>query len=148
MARELLIPVSVGELVDKMTILEIKVQACQGLALEHVSLELQLLTAIYQVHCGGLDAAVMDRLRQVNRQLWSVEDELRDCEARHDFGHRFVHLARSVYRTNDKRAHFKRQLNLACGSAIVEEKSYRSSYGASPDHSSEPWTDWPGECPA
>jgi hypothetical protein len=61
----------------------------------------------------------------VNERLWEVEDELRDCERRQEFGARFVELARSVYRLNDERGRLKRRINERCGSALVEEKSYR-----------------------
>lgn len=129
MARNLMVPVSFGELVDKITILEIKAQTFQGAALEHVTHELNLLRAIYQVHQAVSDEVLSDdalweRLRRVNRSLWQVEDALRDCEARRDFGRRFIALARSVYLINDRRAALKRQLTLNDGSGIVEEKSY------------------------
>ncbi|PKL95605.1 MAG: hypothetical protein CVV18_04830, partial [Gammaproteobacteria bacterium HGW-Gammaproteobacteria-8] len=62
--------------------------------------------------------------KTVNEQLWEIEDEIRGCERRRDFGERFVELARSVYRTNDRRAAIKRQINEQLGSTIVEEKSY------------------------
>lgn len=129
MARNLMVPVSFGELVDKITILEIKAQTFQGAALEHVTHELNLLRAIHQAHQAVSDEVLSDdalweRLRRVNRSLWQVEDALRDCEARRDFGRRFIALARSVYLINDRRAALKRQLTLNDGSGIVEEKSY------------------------
>ena len=129
MARNLMVPVSFGELVDKITILEIKAQTFQGAALEHVTHELNLLQAIYQAHQAVSDEvlpdnALWERLRRVNRSLWQVEDALRDCEARRDFGRHFIALARSVYLINDRRAALKRQLTLSHGSGIVEEKSY------------------------
>lgn len=129
MARNLTVPVSFGELVDKITILEIKAQTFQGAALEHVTHELNLLRAIHQAHQAVSDEvlpddALWERLRRVNRSLWQVEDALRDCETRRDFGRRFIALARSVYLINDRRAALKRQLTLNDGSGIVEEKSY------------------------
>jgi hypothetical protein len=63
-------------------------------------------------------------LKAVNEALWTIEDDIRACEARGDFGDGFVALARSVYRTNDRRAAIKREINVLCGSSIVEEKSY------------------------
>jgi hypothetical protein len=69
-------------------------------------------------------------LKKTNESLWAIEDAIRDCERRGDFGRQFVELARAVYRTNDRRAEIKRAINLAAGSAIIEEKSYRN-------HSSE-----------
>ena len=65
-------------------------------------------------------------LKQVNAKLWDVEDAIRDCEARSDFGEPFIELARMVYRLNDERSRLKKAINLASGSRIVEEKSYRS----------------------
>jgi len=63
-------------------------------------------------------------LKSVNETLWDIEDEIRACEARQDFGTRFIELARGVYQTNDRRASIKRRINILCGSSIVEEKSY------------------------
>jgi hypothetical protein len=126
MAGDLMIPVSLGELVDKITILEIKAQKFQGVALAHVTRELELLRAIAAPHAPVIDGADWHRLRDVNLKLWCVEDRLRDCEAQREFGRRFIGLARSVYLINDRRAALKRQLNLNCGSEIVEEKGYGS----------------------
>jgi hypothetical protein len=76
-----------------------------------------------------VDRASIDRhcaaLKRVNERLWDVEDAIRDCDARGDFGDRFVELARSVYRLNDERARLKRAINIASGSRYVEEKSYK-----------------------
>jgi hypothetical protein len=69
-------------------------------------------------------AALTEELKSVNQELWGIEDDIRACEARRDFGAGFVVLARAVYRTNDRRARIKRQINALLGSAIVEEKSY------------------------
>jgi len=124
---DLMIPVSFGELVDKITILQLKVQNVDGPALEHVSGELALLQAIDQ-SCGA-DPADPNRRRLavINRSLWDVEDQLRDCEAQRAFGRRFLALARSVYRLNDQRARAtKRQLSLSHGSRVIEEKAYGS----------------------
>jgi hypothetical protein len=68
--------------------------------------------------------ALVGEMKSVNEALWQIEDEIRACEARQDFGDKFVELARSVYRTNDRRAEIKRQINILCGSSIIEEKSY------------------------
>jgi hypothetical protein len=65
-------------------------------------------------------------LKKTNESLWAIEDEIRDCERQRDFGQRFVELARAVYRTNDRRAEIKREINLSAGSAIIEEKSSRN----------------------
>ena len=72
----------------------------------------------------ALSNVLVADLRRVNEELWEIEDAIRECERRQDFGPRFVELARSVYRSNDRRAALKRRVNELLGSAIVEEKSY------------------------
>jgi len=123
-----LIPISWGELLDKITILEIKQAKISGpAALGNVRKELGLLEAIVQA-TPDLPAAIFDLkndLLKVNQCLWQVEDELRDQEAKQAFGETFVHLARQVYRLNDERAQLKKAINLALGSELVEEKSYK-----------------------
>ncbi|HEY2840447.1 MAG TPA: DUF6165 family protein, partial [Pirellulales bacterium] len=118
-----------GELIDKLTILEIKAERLgAGPKLDHVRHELELLRAARDasiVHHAEVDALVAD-LRRVNEQIWEIEDAIRACEQRQDFGPQFIELARSVYRTNDHRASLKRQINDLLGSAIVEEKLYRA----------------------
>lgn len=121
------VPVSWGELIDKITILEIKSERIEDVAKrDNVDRELSLLrdrlaTAPERDEVRRLTA----ELKAVNLELWVIEDDIRDCERATDFGDRFVALARAVYHTNDKRAALKRALNEALGSAIVEEKSYR-----------------------
>ncbi len=123
----LLAPVSWGELVDKITILEIKAARIADPAkLANVRNELQALTQVRDAK-GSAPASLVAELRRVNEQLWDIEDQIRECEERGDFGQRFVELARSVYKTNDRRAALKRQVNDAMGSDLVEEKSYRCS---------------------
>lgn len=121
------IPVSWGELVDKITILEIKSEriADEG-KLVNINKELGLL----KERLGDLASkpellSLTDALREVNSDLWQIEDDIRDCEHAGDFGARFIELARSVYIRNDKRAEIKREINSVLGSALVEEKSYR-----------------------
>lgn len=121
-------PVSVGELIDKITILEIKLERIADPAqLANVRAEHGLLTRIYADNAiaGKIDAADAETLRSVNRSLWEVEDLLREHEARGDFDAAFVELARSVYRLNDRRAAAKRSINRRSGSLVVEEKSYK-----------------------
>jgi hypothetical protein len=120
------VPVSWGELLDKIAILQIKHDRIRNaVARANVARELGLLlgVAAEQLRRPVL-AAPIARLRAVNEQLWEIEDSIRECEAANDFGPRFVHLARSVYRQNDLRSAIKREINEACGSALVEEKSY------------------------
>jgi hypothetical protein len=120
------IPVSVGEVIDKITILEIKAQRIADPAKHaNVIAELAALNAV----ATGLDlspdvAAMKNELWHVNCKLWDVEDKLREAESASDFGPKFVQLARSVYFLNDNRAAIKRRISVATGSVIVEEKSY------------------------
>jgi hypothetical protein len=124
----ILVPVSWGELLDKITILEIKSRRIDDDAkVENVRRELAALEAAAASHGAPLAslAETMDELRLVNEALWDIEDGIRDCERDRDFGPRFVELARSVYHNNDRRAALKRVLNERLGSDLVEEKSYR-----------------------
>ena len=105
--KELLIPVSVGELLDKITILEIKAQCITEPARQaNVQRELATLKFVQLslAHDHGHWEPMMLKLKMVNRQLWNVEDDIRDCESRGEFGERFVELARSIYKLNDERA--------------------------------------------
>jgi tetratricopeptide (TPR) repeat protein len=125
--RAVTIETSPGELIDKITILEIKAaRITDPAALRNVRAELDALQAAHERTIVGseeLDALTAE-LRSVNETLWDVEDGIRVCERDGDFGERFVALARSVYQHNDRRAALKRQINLRLGSGLVEEKSY------------------------
>jgi hypothetical protein len=127
MSETIHIPVSAGELIDKITILEIKRARIEEPAKRaNVAAE---LAALAETRAAAVPAsAELDRLagelKAVNEALWDVDDALRDCERAGDFGPRFVELARSVYRSNDRRAGLKRSLNQLLGSRFVEEKSY------------------------
>jgi tetratricopeptide (TPR) repeat protein len=124
-----LIPVSFGELIDKITILKIKAQRIADAAkLANVRNELERLAAVRaRLSAAGRDVDALEaELMRTNETLWDVEDRIRDCEREKNFGAEFIELARSVYRTNDRRADIKRQLNKIAGSSIVEEKSYAS----------------------
>ena len=121
------IEIAPGELLDKMSILEIKSERISDPdKLTNVRYELDLLKGIISDRFSGdtAIAALIGDLKAVNEKLWDIEDEIRDCESRNDFGETFVQLARSVYLTNDRRAEIKREINTLCGSSIVEEKSY------------------------
>ena len=128
--NQILAPVSWGELLDKITILEIKSERIgDPTKLRNIQHELATLRAIQDRH--PLPAAVnalVDALRAVNEAIWNIEDDIRDQERKKDFGPRFIELARAVYRTNDERARLKREINLALNSDLVEEKSY-TPYG-------------------
>lgn len=121
------VPVAWGELVDKITILEIKSERIADPAkLANVATELRLLRErLGTVESDPAVARLHAALKGVNETLWQIEDDIRDCERDGDFGPTFIELARSVYRTNDRRAELKREINLALGSAILEEKSYK-----------------------
>ncbi len=122
------IPVSPGELLDKITILRIKSQRMTDpLKLSNVHAELRVLEETWSSSAySTIDiAAETDALLAVNGRLWVIEDEIRDQERARDFGAEFVRLARAVYFENDERAAIKRRINTKLGSAMVEEKSYR-----------------------
>jgi chaperonin cofactor prefoldin len=124
-------PVSWGELIDKITILEIKAERLTApAALANVQRELDALRAVEaQLAPDPELAGLKAQLVEVNGALWDIEDHIRDQEAAKDFGPRFVELARSVYVTNDRRAALKREINRVTDSELVEEKSY-ADYGA------------------
>ena len=128
MADEIKVPVSPGELLDKVTILRIKSQRMTDpVKLKNVRVELTALEEVWRSSpYGRADVATdIDALQRVNERLWVIEDDIREQERRKDFGAEFVRLARAVYFENDERAAIKRRINTALGSAIVEEKSYR-----------------------
>jgi hypothetical protein len=121
------IPVGPGELLDKVTILEIKAaELASGAKLAHVRAELDALEPARAAAVAGAPGVreLAAELKEVNRALWRIEDDIRGCERARDFGARFVELARSVYRTNDRRAALKRRINELLDATIVEEKSY------------------------
>jgi hypothetical protein len=124
---ELLVPISPGELVDKITILEIKSQRMTDAAkLANVRTELGMLTATWKTSAGSvidIDAE-WKALRGVNERLWDIEDRIRDKERDGTFDAGFIELARAVYVTNDERAAIKKRINARLGSTLVEEKSY------------------------
>ena len=120
-----LVPTSGGELLDKITILQIKQERIADAAKRaNVTTELEALAAI-AVAAMRQAAALLAELKQVNEALWEIEDQIRDKEREGEFDARFIELARAVYVTNDQRAAVKRQINQALGSALVEEKSYK-----------------------
>lgn len=123
------VPVSWGELIDKITILEIKAERiADPKKRANVERELAALAAVRDRSAKpeGL-APMVSALRAVNEALWAIEDDIRECEAKGEFGPRFVELARSVYRNNDRRADLKRRINALLGSELVEEKSYKGT---------------------
>jgi len=124
----ILAPISVGELIEKITILRIKREKLRDDARRNnIGRELdQLLEIRSRSRLDTSDLALLEeQLSQVNRRLWDVEDDLRDLERTGNFGARFVELARSVYKLNDRRTALKQRINAVSGSVIVEEKSYK-----------------------
>ena len=123
----IMVPISPGELIDKLTILEIKkarLESSEKIA--NVSVEYGLLK---QVCLNSVPPSpeiddLTQQLKSVNEQLWDIENDVRDHEHRLVFDDRFIELARSVYLSNDRRAKLKRQINDLCGSSLTEEKSY------------------------
>ena len=121
------IPVSVGEIMDKITILEIKAERIlDAEKLANVTAELDTLRPLVThdaLNTASIKALVAE-LKDINEALWDIEDDIREREYAKDFGEAFIALARAVYITNDKRAVVKKQINLATGSTLIEEKSY------------------------
>ena len=128
MADVMTVPVSFGEVLDKITILEIKSERiADPEKVKNVRLELDELSANWNqvVQDQTAISNLRSQLKAVNGELWVIEDDIRDQEAAQDFGPKFIELARAVYVTNDKRAAIKKEVNLALGSRFVEEKSYQ-----------------------
>jgi Family of unknown function (DUF6165) len=135
--QDVMVPISVGELIDKIVILEIKSERIKNAnQLANIANELGALRA---VRLGDVDRARLDalsaELKRVNAKLWDVEDSIRECDARGDFGDDFIELARAVYRFNDERARLKKAINVESGSRLVEEKSYKSFQREEPGQS-------------
>ena len=121
------IPVSVGELVDKITILEIKKKIIKDRKkLINIKNELEFLNDILKkkVKLDNLIKKEISSLKKINMKLWVIEDGKRNCETNKNFGKKFLLLARNVYIYNDKRAKIKLNINMLTGSKIIEEKSY------------------------
>jgi transcriptional regulator of nitric oxide reductase len=122
------VPVSPGEVLDKITILEIKSERISDPAkVANVRRELELLRASWKQAVTDDETVkrIHAELKTINEALWEIEDDIRDKERAREFDERFIELARSVYVTNDQRANAKKELNLYLGSEIIEEKSYQ-----------------------
>lgn len=118
-----------GELIDKITILEIKAERIEdAIKRANVTYELATLTNALNlaIETSSQISDLSRRLKEVNERLWETEDAIRECERREDFGPVFIDLARSVYRLNDVRSEIKRSINTLLGARIIEEKSYSS----------------------
>jgi len=132
MTAEISVPVSFGELLDKISILQIKSERISDPAkLANIRAELSALEKTWMEHpAGGTDVAKLRlELKDINEQLWDIEDNIRLKDQAAEFDDAFVALARSVYQKNDTRARIKKDINLALGSVYVEEKSYKDYSG-------------------
>ena len=124
------IEVSNGEIIDKYTILEIKLSQIKDEGkLKNIQHEYDVLTPDVQaIYAGCKDESHLKKLHNdlltVNKKLWDIEDDIRECERAKDFGKTFIDLARAVYYTNDDRSDVKKEINVFTGSDLVEEKSY------------------------
>ena len=117
-------PISLGELIDKITILQIKTQHLQDTALKHVITELNALECTLNNLNLSINPKLIEQLKEVNQILWDIEDDIREQERQQNFGDTFIQLARSVYKQNDRRSAIKKEINTTYGSAFTEEKSY------------------------
>ena len=128
MSDQINVPISPGELVDKITILEIKKEFIKNdNKLKNINHEYDLLMQIYTSQISETDgiSELKNKLKEINLELWKIEDDIRDCEREKSFSDTFIELARSVYFTNDRRSKVKLEINLLLNSNLVEEKSYK-----------------------
>ena len=121
---DILAPISLGELIDKITILEIKKLKMTGKKLKNVTKELELLKLILKDKNLEITLDLVNHLKEVNNNLWEIEDRIRLKESNQEFDMEFIQLARSVYKENDKRAFIKKEINMRYNSELIEEKSY------------------------
>ena len=122
----ILAPISIGELIDKITILEIKQIYMTGIKLKNINKEMKLLKNILQDKNLEINIDLIKNLKQINKKLWEIEDNIRIKESNQEFDEEFIKLARSVYIENDKRASIKKEINQRYNSDLVEEKSYKN----------------------
>ena len=124
--NKIIVEVSIGELLDKITILEIKKSNMTGVKLKNVDKELDLLKYTLQVKNLEIDVDLVNDLKEVNNKLWEIEDKIRLHESKQNFDQDFIELARSVYKENDRRAAIKKEINQKYNSELIEEKSYKN----------------------
>ena len=118
------VPVSLGELIDKITILEIKKIHLKGKQQQNVEKELEQLKLVLKSMNLEIDINLVDKLKTVNNNLWEIEDQIRIKERKKEFNQEFIDLARSVYKQNDERSNIKKEINKQYNSDLIEEKSY------------------------
>lgn len=126
----MLVEISPGELLDKISILELKMLKIEDkVKLKNIKKEFEtlnpLVVKLFEDNDGQLQNHYLE-LANINGQLWDIEDWIRECEQRKDFGAEFIQLARSIYVTNDRRSQVKKIINTLTGSDLVEEKSYKN----------------------
>ena len=124
-SHHVLAPISLGELIDKITILQIKRKYCQGNNLNHVKAELNALEETLERLHLNVDNRLIKELKKINEELWEIEDEIREQEHQKNFGTKFIHLARAVYKKNDQRSTIKQTINTNHDSSIMEVKTYK-----------------------
>ena len=120
-------PISIGELIDKITILEIKQIYMTSIKLKNINKEVNLLKDILQNKNLEINVDLINNLKEVNKHLWEIEDNIRIKESNQEFDKEFIQLARSVYKENDRRASIKKEINQKYNSELIEEKSYINS---------------------
>jgi hypothetical protein len=118
------VPISIGELIDKITILEIKKDKLKNLKLKNILNELSFLRAVLEKNSIFIPDEIFLQLKSINLTLWDIEDKIRIKEKNKEFDNEFIKLARSVYLNNDRRSETKKELNIMLNSEIIEEKSY------------------------
>ena len=118
------VPISIGELIDKITILEIKKDKLKKFKLKNILKELSFLRAVLEKDSIFIPDEIFLQLKSINLTLWDIEDKIRIKEKNKEFDNEFIELARSVYLNNDRRSETKKELNLMFKSEIIEEKSY------------------------
>ena len=118
-------PISLGELIDKITILQLKTQHLQDTALKHVTTELNALERTLNNLNLSINPKLIQQLKEVNQDPWNIEDDIREKERQQNFDDSFIQLARSVYKQNDRRSAIKKEINTTYSSAFTEEKSYK-----------------------
>ena len=118
------VPISVGELIDKVSILEIKKDKLKNLKLKNILKELSFLRSVIEKNSIFIPDEIFFQLKSINLKLWDIEDKIRIKEKNKEFDNEFIELARSVYLNNDRRSETKKELNIMFNSEIIEEKSY------------------------
>ena len=118
------VPISIGELIDKISILEIKKDKLKNIKLKNILKELSFLRAVLEKNSIFIPDEIFLQLKSINLTLWDIEDKIRIKEKNKEFDNEFIELARSVYLNNDRRSETKKELNLMFKSEIIEEKSY------------------------